>query len=190
MRAVDIGGTGDAGVDRARALLERCGAATVVHPGGTLLAHLDRVRTLLASWQARPALQLAGLCHASCGTDGFPGALLSLDRRRELTAAIGPEAEAIVHACASCDRAATYPALTVPDSPFHDRFTGRPYHPEARTRRDFAELTAANELDLARIDPAFRERWGADLRALFARLGPLLSPAARRECHAVLGGEG
>ncbi|CAL9541166.1 hypothetical protein SUDANB15_04216 [Streptomyces sp. enrichment culture] len=81
-------------------------------------------------------------------------------------------------------------ALTVPDSPSHDRFTGRPYHPEARTRRDFAELTAANELDLARIDPAFRERWGADLRALFTRLGPLLSPAARRECHAVLGGEG
>ncbi|WP_208026504.1 DUF6817 domain-containing protein [Streptomyces sp. Tu 3180] len=66
----------DTGTDRARALLERCGAATVVHPGGTLLAHLDRVRTLLASRQARPALQPAGSCHAFHGTDGFPGALL------------------------------------------------------------------------------------------------------------------
>jgi hypothetical protein len=38
---------------------------------------------------ARPALQLAGLCHAFYGTDGFPGALLPLDRRGELAAAVG-----------------------------------------------------------------------------------------------------
>lgn len=52
---------------------------------------------------------------------------------------------------------------------------------------DFAELTAANEIDLAAHDPAFRERWGAELLALFTRFGPLLGPAARDDCRVVLG---
>ncbi|MFE9772253.1 DUF6817 domain-containing protein [Streptomyces sp. NPDC005931] len=177
-------------VDAARALLERCGAATTGHPGGTLLAHLDRVRAALARRGARPALQLAGLCHAFYGTDGFPEALLPLDRRQELTAVIGAEAEEIVHTYASCDRTATYPSLTGPDAPFHDRFTGRTYHPGPRVLRDFAELTAANELDLLGIDPAFRERWGPELAVLFTRMEPLLSDTARRDGRALLGDRG
>ncbi|MGW6848299.1 hypothetical protein ACWGCK_05985 [Streptomyces virginiae] len=48
-------------------------------------------------------------------------------------------------------------------------------------------MSAADELDLARIDPAFRDAWGAELRALFERLRVLLSEPARRECRAVLG---
>lgn len=59
--------------------------------------------------------------------------------------------------------------------------------PAPGLRRDLAELSAANELDLARIDPAFREAWGAELLALFTRLCGLLSEPARRECRAVLG---
>ncbi|TWV52736.1 VOC family protein [Streptomyces misionensis] len=89
---------------QATALLRRLGAARIAHPGGTLLVHLQRVRELLATWGARPALQLAGLCHACYGTDGFPTALLPPDRRTELAAVIGAEAEAIVHLYASCDR--------------------------------------------------------------------------------------
>ncbi|MFE5401802.1 DUF6817 domain-containing protein [Streptomyces sp. NPDC004596] len=172
--------------DRALALLRECGAETMAHPGGTLLAHLRRVQDRLALWQARPALRLAGLCHAFYGTDGFPGALLPVTRRAELAAVIGAEAEAIVYLYASCDRGATYPGLARPDAPFHDRFTGEPHVPGPRSRRDFAELSAANELDLARLDPAFRERWGAELLALFTRLEELLSPAARLDCRTVL----
>lgn len=179
--------------DQARALLRELGAGTLPHPGGTLLAHLDRVRTRLAVWKARPALQLAGLCHAFYGTDGFPSALLPLDLRPRLQDVIGAEAEAIVYLYASCDRKATYPSLTDPDpdgSPFHDRFTSRP-HPRTpglrlRLRRDFAELTAANELDLAHHDPAFRATHGPDLLALFTRFRPLLSEAAWDDCRTTL----
>lgn len=110
---------------QADALLRESGAESMPHPGGTLLTHLHRVRTRLATWDARPAPQLAGLCHAFYGTDGFAQALLPLDRRSELTAAIGEEAEAIVYFYASCDRRATYPSFADPGSPFHDRFTGR-----------------------------------------------------------------
>ncbi|MGP4084020.1 DUF6817 domain-containing protein [Streptomyces sp. KR55] len=169
------------------ALLWQLGAESLPHPGGALLVHLDRVRTRLAGWGARPALQLAGLCHACYGTDGFPEPLLPLDRRTDLATVIGAEAEAIVYFYAACDRTATYPSLANPAAPFHDRFTGAAQTPSLALRRDFAELTVANELDLADHDAAFRERWGGELLALFTRIRPLLSEAAWDDCRAVLG---
>ncbi|MFE7095594.1 DUF6817 domain-containing protein [Streptomyces erythrochromogenes] len=174
--------------DRAVAWLRELGAQDVAHPGGTLLLHLERVRGLLASWGARPALQQAGLCHAFYGTDGFPTALLPLARRAELARVIGAEAEALVYLYAACDRAASYPTLDRAQGAYRDRFTGRVHSLSERSRRDLAELSAANELDLARIDPAFREAWGGELLALFGRLRGVLSEPARRECRAVLGG--
>ncbi|MFI1651390.1 DUF6817 domain-containing protein [Streptomyces avidinii] len=174
--------------DHAVAWLRELGAQEVAHPGGTLLAHLERVRELLASWGARPAVQRAGLCHAFYGTDGFPTALLPLDRRAELAAVIGAEAEEIVYVYAACDRAASYPTLAGEEPAFRDRFTGRVHSPAVQLRRDLAELSAANELDLARIDPAFREAYGSELLALFTRWRGLLGEPARRECRAVLGG--
>lgn len=168
------------------ALLRELGAQHTPHPGGTLLTHLHRVRARLDAWNARPALQLAGLCHACYGTDGFPQPLLALDRRAELAAAIGEEAEAIVHLYASCDREATYPALAVPGGVFHDRFTGGTRTPGPSARRDFAELTAANELDIAAEDPAFRDRHGPALLTLLTRFRPLLSEPARQDCVSVL----
>jgi hypothetical protein len=168
------------------ALLRELGAADIAHPGGTLLVHLQRVHEQLAAWGARPALQLAGLCHAFYGTDGFPTALLPLDRRTELAAVIGAEAEAIVYLYASCDRKATYPTLADADAAFRDRFTGGDRVPEPRLRQDFAELSAANELDLARVDPSFHAKWAAELLALFTRVRPLLSEPAWSACRAVL----
>ncbi len=52
-------------------------------------------------------------------------------------------------------------------------------------KRDFAELTAANELDIACVDAAFRARHGDRLNALFTWFAPLLSPAARADCATV-----
>ena len=173
--------------DQALALLRQLGADDVPHPGGTLRAHLRRVQRQLAAWGARPALQLAGLCHAVYGTDGFAAALLPVDRRPFLASVIGVEAESIVYLYACCDRAATYPSFADPDAPFRDRFTGRSHTPSPARRRDFAELTAANELDLVRRDPTLRAEWDSGPRTLFLRLRPFLSPAARRDCVAVLG---
>ncbi|WP_391858879.1 hypothetical protein [Streptomyces rhizosphaerihabitans] len=99
---------------------------------------------------------------------------------------IGAEAEAIVYLYASCDRRATYPTLAHADGVFRNRFTGGLHTPEPHLRRDFAELSAANELDLARIDSAFREKWRAELLALFTRFRPLLSQPAWSDCRTVL----
>lgn len=174
--------------DQAVTWLRERGAERIAHPGGTLLAHLVRVRELLASWGARPALQQAGLCHACYGTDGFATALLPLTRRSELAAVIGAEAEAIVYFYAAFDRTVSYPLFGDGQAAVRDRFTGLVHSPGRETRRDFAELSAANELDLARTDPAFREAWGTELFALFGRFRSLLSEPAWRECQAVLVG--
>lgn len=173
-------------VHAARQLLRERGAGTLDHPGGTLLAHLERVQQQLARWNARPTLRLAGLCHALYGTDGFAPALLPLDRRPEATAAIGPEAESLVYFYASCDRRFTYAALDDRAPRFRDRFTGRTFTPAHGRWRDFAELTAANELDIARVDHDFRARRGADLLRLLTRVRPLLSAAAWQDCKTTL----
>lgn len=185
-RGMDMDPALPAAAGQALTLLRAYGAEDIAHPGGTLFAHLTRVRARLATWRARPVLQLAGLCHAFYGTDGFATALLPVDRRGDLAAVIGAEAEELVHLYASCDRKATYPDLARPDAPFHDRFTGGRHVPEPRARRDFAELSAANELDLADIDPAFRAQSGPALLALFSRLQNLLTTDAWLDCRTVL----
>lgn len=170
----------------ALAILQAAGAEGIEHPGGTLLAHLQRVSDLLTSWGARPALVSAGLCHAFYGTDGFPVALLDTGRRAELVEAIGIEAEALVYFYASCDRKSSYRGLADSRGTFVDRFTGASMHPSLEARRDFAELTAANELDIAAISPEVRMRYGADLLDLFTRWRPLLSKRAWAHCCSVL----
>ncbi|MEU3553885.1 DUF6817 domain-containing protein [Streptomyces fragilis] len=174
--------------DRAVVLLRRLGADAIAHPGGTLLQHLVRVRSLLVLWGARPELQLAGLCHAAYGTEAFAPAVLGLARRAELALVIGPEAESLVHLYGVCDRAATYPTLTHPSGRYVERFTGRTRSLSLAQRRDLAELIAADELDLAWVDPLIRARRGAELMALLLRLRPLLSPTAWRTADALLTG--
>ena len=155
-------------------------ADSVEHPGGTLLAHLRRVHALLGKWGARPELRLAGLCHAFYGTDGFGTALGDHRRREELSRVIGAEAERLVYLYASCDRARTYPHLAVPGGPFADRFSGAVHCPPPEDRRDFAELTVANELDVLAASPELRAAHGDALAELFTAWRPLLSPSANR----------
>ncbi|HET9973079.1 MAG TPA: VOC family protein [Streptosporangiaceae bacterium] len=161
-------------------LLDR-GAGRLPHPGGTLYEHLVRVAALLADWGADQDLQVAGLCHACYGTDGYPDALLGLDERPVLTALGGARAESLVYLYGSCDRAAVYPALgQAGPVPFRDRFTGRTHTPPERDIRAFTELTAANELDVMRHNAALAARHGAALRQLFAGARPRLTDAAWR----------
>jgi hypothetical protein len=164
-------------------LLAARGASEIAHPGGTLLAHLRRVHALLEDWNARPALCLAGLCHAFYGTDGFPTALGDPARRDELAGVVGEEAEGLVYLYASCDRDSSYAHLV--DGPFTDRFTGTVLRPPPGRRRDFAEITVANELDIAQVNPGFRERYGPELRELFTGWGALLSEDARRAVQGI-----
>ncbi|HLK77371.1 MAG TPA: hypothetical protein VKU77_27440, partial [Streptosporangiaceae bacterium] len=133
------------------AFLRERGAERLPHPGGTLHAHLTRVAALLAEWGADEELQAAGLCHAAYGTDGYAPALLGVDERPVLRDLIGVRAESLVYLYASCRRSAVYPGLgRERPVPFLNRFTGATRTPPEREIRAFAELTAANELDVVR----------------------------------------
>jgi uncharacterized protein (TIGR00369 family) len=162
------------------------GAHEMPHPGGTLLAHLERVHALLAEWGARPVVRLAGLCHAYYGTDGFPAALGDIAQRGELAAMIGEEAERLVYFYASCDRRFSYPHLGDPEGPFKDRFTGTALFPPLPLRRDFADLTAANELDIMQINSDLRAQHGPGLLRLFTSWRKLLSDPAWRAVQMTL----
>jgi catechol 2,3-dioxygenase-like lactoylglutathione lyase family enzyme len=155
------------------------GAEGIPHPGGTLYAHLGRVADTLAAWGAPTALQLAGLCHAAYGTDGFAVALLDLSDRAVLVDAIGAEAEALVYRYGSCDRDAVYPRFGRPvPLVFTDRFSGATTVPEDAQVRAFVELTAANELDVLAHNESLFTRYRSGLLDLFTRARPWLSSAA------------
>ena len=163
------------------------GVAREPHPGGTLLEHLQRVRRRLAEWDAAPEVQMAGLCHATYGTDGFPKGQLRHDEREVLKALIGEPAEAIVFLYAGCERRATYPRFGR-DEPIsvRDRFTAAEHVPESARLRAFAEITAANELDIVAHNPEAAKKYGAGLARLLDRMSPLLSPEAVRAYTAEL----
>jgi hypothetical protein len=162
------------------AFLARHGAAGMPHPGGTLLAHLHRVRDLLAGWGAERDVRTAGLCHATYGTDGFGPVLLPPTDRAPLAELVGVRVEGLVHLYASCDRGVVYPRLGREDPlRFRDRFTGGEHVPAEPDLRAFLEITAANELDVLAHNAELAERHGAGLYRLLTRAGALLSPAAR-----------
>ncbi|NMN97204.1 alpha/beta fold hydrolase [Antrihabitans stalactiti] len=124
------------------------GAEQLAHPGGTLLAHVGRVYDLTVEWIAAPRTRLAAICHATYGTDGFQHELTN-DRQR-LQHVIGSDAEALVYLYGSCDRTSSYADLGGPQLLVVDRFTGTASPIHGAQLRDFAVLTIANELDVAR----------------------------------------
>jgi hypothetical protein len=165
------------------------GAAEMAHPGGTLLEHLLRVSRRLRDWGAPPDVEIAGLCHAFYGTDGFAPTLLDLADRAVLAGLIGVRAEALVYLYASCDRAATYPRLRTGEQPvFRDRFTGTDHEPATEDLRAFLEITAVNELDVFQHNEELATRYGPGMYRLLEPVRTLLSAQAWEAVQRDLGG--
>ena len=158
------------------------GAGGIDHPGGTLLAHLERVAELLEAWGAPEDLVVAGLAHAAYGTDGFDVSLFGIEDRPLVAALVGDVAEATVYRYASCDRAHVFRRIGRRQPvDFRDRFTGASEPVEGAELRAFAELTFANELDLVRHSADFRREHGAAIGALFTVWEGLVSEPAFEE---------
>jgi len=134
----------------------------------------------LEEWGASIELQLAGLCHACYGTDGFAPMLLDLAERPVLVKSIGAEAESLVYLYGSCVRRDVYPQLGAAVVEFSDRFSGEHVVPSDDQLRGFAELTAANELDVVRHNAELATQHGPALQQLFALSSAHLSPGAQK----------
>ncbi len=145
--------------------------------------------SLLESWGASGEVQWAGLCHACYGTDGFAPSLLDLDERGVLADRIGARAEAWVYMYASCDRGAVYPVLGAPGPVhFRDRFTGQRSMLSEEDAAVLTELTAANELDIVMVNPAWGAQMAPGLLDLLGAARHRLSEPAWEACASILGG--
>lgn len=161
-----------------RFLIER-GAERVPHPGGTLFAHLKRVAVSLNTWSAPEHLELAGLCHAVYGTDGFGTALVHLGERERVRALVGSQAESIIYTYASVDRGFLYAQIGRGSRVLlRDRFSTTTRELSRAELCHFMELTAANELDVITHSPDIAAQYGGTLVGLMDRARELLSSDA------------
>jgi len=173
----------------------------MTHLNGTLLKHLIATEDLLRSWGSSEELCLAGLCHATYGTDGFAPFLVPFDDRRVLRDVVGSDVEEIVYLYAACDRSLLYPQLSG-DGPVcvRDRFLDETFPPADARIRDFVDLTLANELEIALVGSGTVRSGtaGSDADAGSSKrpewIGPLVaqmekraSPGARRGARRLLG---
>jgi Domain of unknown function (DUF6817) len=174
-------------VDLALEELRILGANSVEHINTDLEEHLRSTSRRLRAWCSPNSLCMAGLFHAVYGTYGFHHQLIGIERRSEVAAIIGREAEAIVYFYCACDRMYFYPRLAKQDTPeVRDRFTGEVHIPSAGTVKFFCELTIANEIDVCAPDPAgYRSKYGHYVMPLFTstRFKRNLTNPAVMECE-------
>jgi uncharacterized protein DUF6817 len=166
-------------VESALARLAEAGAATTVHPSGTLMAHLRGTYDCLARWGCPEHLCLAGLYHSVYGTEAFRTATIRSTERALVRARIGEGAERLVHLYATIVRRTLYENLSR-GAPYTvvDRLTGeeRPLD-GAQELADLMTLDLANRIEqLPRTSMSLR-RMEAD-RRIYERAVPLLPRAA------------
>ena len=168
-------------------LLVQRGAEEIVHPGGTLLGHLQRVAERLASYGSSSDLVTAGLMHAAYSTDGFDTSLLTMEERPALRAVVGDEAEALVYRYGATSRVPFYRQLGQPLVVWVDRFTLASVTLDPEDVAPLVELTVANELDVVEQAPSLPDGFVDSLRGLFDRAALLMSAAAADDVRRTLG---
>ncbi len=168
--------------------LAKLDAGEFQHLDGSLIDHLKGTQDILARWGASTELQDAGLYHAAYGTAGFSESLVSTDQREKIASIIGSEAEEIVYQYCASDRETFFSRIGRDSNPvFPNRFTGKTYSLTENMLRDFCELTAANEIEIAIDNPDFLGQYGAELKELFLQMTPYLSAFAQQEVTKVFG---
>ena len=154
-------------------------AGAVKQLDDSLLSHLQGTKELLKQWGASNALQDAGLYHAIYGTDGYSKQLVKLDKREQVAAIIGAEAEGIVYEYCACDRKFFWPKIGMEEKPlFKNRFTNECYYISTALLRNFCELTVANDIENAKTDKEFIHEHGEYLYMFFTNMEPYLSDPA------------
>ena len=161
------------------------GADEIEHAGGTLYAHLNRVRDRLARHGADEYVQLAALTHAAYGTDGFRLSLLDAADRATLRTLIGERAELLVYRYGGCDRGRTWRALPTTRI-IWSRFDERCAAPTPAELRAFVDLSIVNELDVYERSAEIAAKAGDYFRSLFPTWTPLASSPVAEDARTVL----
>ncbi len=133
-----------------RKFLSSLGADEINHHDRSLSEHLIGTFRLLSKWGNSSEVAAAGAFHSIYGTEEFKTRAVSLERRSEIVALIGEDAEALVYLFGAADRRSFYdivdgepPFVTIPNKE-NERFeiTEAQY-------KSLLELEAANIVDQA-----------------------------------------
>jgi hypothetical protein len=162
------------------------GTDKVPHSSTPFLAHLIGVYRDLKEWGCPEYVTLAGLFHSIYGTEVFQRFSLPLEKRDEIRALIGEEAERLAYI--NC--ALTYESMdgsAQADGPPHlqDRFTGGPLEVTEREYQDLLTLHLCDRLEQAERTGDWEWRYAA-WQAMAHRLGGV----AQRKWERVFAGHG
>lgn len=130
------------------------GTDQVPHSGVAFLAHLIGVYRDLKAWGADEDLAHAGLFHSIYGTEVFQGFKIPLDKRDEIRALIGEEAERLAYVNCALTRESLDGSVAAGGPPqLWDRFTNAPL---AITEEEYTRLVTLHLCD--RLEQIGRSR--------------------------------
>lgn len=169
--------------------LKDLGVGEFAHLNGKLESHLLGTYGLLMDWGCPGYVCDAGLYHAVYGTQplkrlGIPHKEYSPSDRPGIRGIIGNESERLVYLYGACDRDFLYPQIGSPKAVYRDRFTGKTLELPSQTLKDILEITLANELEICRSGPLFKETNRNGYVELFDRFRGLVSAQAYDCYHA------
>ena len=166
------------------ALLHSIGAQSISHSKRTLLDHLRGTHDLLHDWGNPQPVCTAGLFHSIYGTYVYSTTCVGLDRREEIRAQLGEQAEALVYLFCVTDRRTFFATPGEPAAPLRHVQTGAPIAVSDDTRDQLIETEAANLIEQLPYRSAKKRKLMTWYRPAFAASAASLSAAAR----AALGG--
>lgn len=152
------------------AYLTAAGTGDSAHSTDSLLNHLIATQSIVKDWGCRQALCDAALFHSVYGTDTYLDQTLALDRRSEVAALIGPEAEHLVFLFCTKDRPSYLEAVDALPSvvPMVNRLEGGTMRLAPSDLLDIVQIEAANALEQwGRIKPENKRRAAPMLRCIF-----------------------
>jgi hypothetical protein len=162
------------------------GVEQVPHTHKSYLAHLIAVYRDLEAQGCLEEVCRAGMFHSIYGTERFQGFTLPLERRGEVRALVGDQAERLAYLNCAMDRPSFDHALEQDAEPC--RFTDRIAGQEVRlSRPDFDDLCRVHLFDWLEQVPRSRE-WGYR-RAAYRRMAERLGRSALEAYERVFAAE-
>lgn len=122
------------------------GAGDAPHANGSLLEHLLGTHHLLSTWQCNPHVCLAGLFHSIYGTSIYQKGCVSLERRADVVAVIGMDAERIAYLFCAAQRPQVF-IQAIDDLTIVNRWDGCAQKVSSQTLVELIEVECANLLD-------------------------------------------
>lgn len=168
--------------------LNRWGTDQTGHSDGSLLDHLTGTADRLRAWGNPPVICHAGLFHSIYGTQSFKIQTVPLDRRAEVAALIGPEAERLAYLFCVSRRRELWTGPPGEDLQIHDHADGAPRPVSAAEVLQLLEVEVANLLDQLPPRAEAPDHYKSYMETFAGLVRDRVSPGARAALEAWLHG--